>query len=168
MWPEQFAQDDHCIMQAELKYGSEANLSISLSFLVFHQKLSAAGEPSKESGQPLECSRIAPLQLSHTCLSPFTQEGSLVLWFQKSSQQLILKDCCFILSILRSQVKEPTNSGNQVNKFSAKPAISARKNCHTWLQISLSLDNHDSTFIKFSSTFPPGKNTNHYSHLKGQ
>lgn len=59
VWPEQFAQDDHCILQAELKYWSEANLSVFLSFAVFHQELCAAGEPSKELGQPLEWSRIA-------------------------------------------------------------------------------------------------------------
>lgn len=34
VWPEQFAQDDRCIVQAELKFWSEGNLSVSLSFPV--------------------------------------------------------------------------------------------------------------------------------------
>lgn len=94
-----------------------------------------------ELGQPLEWSRIAQLQLSHTSVPVYTRgESGLVV----SEKQLATDS---ERSLFYSQHSEKSgkktqqlNTGKQVNEFSAKPAISATTT--TILQeISLSLDN---------------------------
>lgn len=72
-------------------------------------------------GVELNC--ITPV-LSHVCAC-LHKRGAWSCGF-KSNQQLILKDYCFIVSILRSQIKNP-QTFTQVNELSAKPTISATK-----------------------------------------
>lgn len=90
----------------------------------------------------------AAFGVEQNCTTPAISHTSMPVYRRGASgpvvsKKLILKDYCFILSILRSRVKKTPNVGNQVNEFSAKPAISARTTtkCYTQFQISLSLDN---------------------------
>lgn len=108
VWPEEFAQDDHCLMQAELKYWSEANLSVSLSFPVFHQKIYAAGELSRVRaafGVEQNCTTPA---ISHICAC-LHKKGVWSCGFRKAAGNRFWKIIVLFSAFWEVRQKKKTN-----------------------------------------------------------
>lgn len=133
-------------MQAELYFSSEANLSASLSFLVFQHQLRSPRR-SQPLNQPVELG-IVQLPVSHTSL-PVCTRRSLVLRLEKSSQHLLWNSLLLFFVILRGQVKKRWNSGSHV-LYKARQLL-PQKQHNTAPEVTLPGSPSDSTTVVSTS-----------------
>lgn len=118
----------------------------------------------------------AAFGVEQNCTTPAISHTSMPVYRRGASGPVVSKKTDSERLLFYSQHSEKSSKKNPKRWKSGEWVLcktcnfckNNNKMLHTVPDLAFPGQPSDSTLIKFSSAFPPGKNMNHYSHLKGQ